>query len=117
MRALRERRELLKELLEGAVPATASDVIVILASVTGHRGGVLCEDVFSTRIHGMEVDGHALTAIQLTTACGICAALDLVAEERLPQSGFVGSESIALGDFMANRFGGVYAGRPPRLAI
>jgi len=54
---------------------------------------------------GAEVDGHRLSAIQLTTAAGICTALDLVAEGTLPQSGFVGQEQIRLEQFLKNRFG------------
>ena len=46
----------------------------------------------------------------LTTAAGICTALDLVAQGRLPQRGFVGQESVLLADFLANRFGVAYAG-------
>jgi hypothetical protein len=36
--------------------------------------------------------------------------LDLLARGALPQRGFVRQESLALSDFLANRFGAVYAG-------
>ncbi|MBO9353049.1 saccharopine dehydrogenase family protein [Bordetella petrii] len=108
---LRDRRDLLKDLLESAIPATGQDVIVILASASGYRGGQLLQESYSTRIYGDTVDGHALSAIQLSTAAGICTALDLVAQGKLPQRGFVGQEAIALGDLLANRHGRVYAGR------
>lgn len=49
------------------------------------------------------------SAIQITTASAICAALDLVREGRLPQQGFVRQEDIALEDFMENRFGRNFA--------
>jgi saccharopine dehydrogenase-like NADP-dependent oxidoreductase len=49
-----------------------------------------------------------MSAIQITTAAGITAVLDLLAEGRLPQSGFVRQEEIALPDFLANRFGRAY---------
>lgn len=105
---LRERRALLKELLEAAVGTTQQDVIVILASATGLRDGRLVQDSYAARILGRPVRGQWLTAIQHTTAASICAALDLVSGGRLPQAGFVQQESIALTDFMANRFGCVY---------
>ena len=108
---LRDRRGLLQEIFEAALPATAQDVIVILVSATGYLGGQLTESTFTARIVGAEVDGHALSAIQLTTACGMCAALDLLAAGVLPQRGFVGQETIDLEDFLANRFGRVYAGQ------
>ena len=115
---LRERRELLQDILENAIPATGQDVIVILATASGYRRGQLLQESYSAHIYGEVVDGHPLSAIQRSTAAGICTALDLVAQGVLPQRGFVGQESIALDALLANRHGRIYAspGRPDRLA-
>ncbi|QCI67859.1 saccharopine dehydrogenase family protein [Phreatobacter stygius] len=102
---LSERRELLKDILEGALPSTLQDVVVIIVTVSGHRDGRLVQESYANRISG---DGR-LSAIQLTTAAGICAVLDLLAEGELPDRGFVRQEDIDLGGFFANRFGRVYA--------
>lgn len=107
---LRDRRDLLKDILETAIPTTDQDVIVVFATASGMKGGRLVQDSYSARIIGTQVAGHTLSAIQLTTAAGICTALDLVAQGRLPQRGFVGQEALGLGDFLANRFGVAYAG-------
>ncbi|MBH1976886.1 MAG: saccharopine dehydrogenase NADP-binding domain-containing protein [Nitrospirota bacterium] len=106
---LRDRRDLLKEIFEAAIPTTEQDVIVVFASASGLRGGRLVQDSYSGRILGTEVAGHRLSAIQRTTAAGICTALDLVAQDKLPQKGFVGQEAVALQDFLGNRFGQAYA--------
>ncbi len=106
---LRDRRDLLKEIFEAAIPTTEQDVIVVFASASGLRGGRLVQDSYSGRILGTEVAGHRLSAIQRTTAAGICTALDLVAQGKLPQKGFVGQEAVALQDFLGNRFGQAYA--------
>ena len=106
---LRDRRDLLQDILETAIPTTDQDVIVVFATASGLKGGRLVQDSYSARIVGTEVAGHRLSAIQLTTAAGICTALDLVAQGRLPQRGFVGQEAVALQDFLANRFGVAYA--------
>ena len=106
---LRERRDLLKHILETAIPTTDQDMVVIFVTATGLRGGRLVQESHSARIVGTDVAGHRLSAIQLTTAAGICTALDLVAQGRLPQQGFVGQEAVALADFLANRFGAAYA--------
>ncbi len=106
---LRDRRDLLKEIFEAAIPTTEQDVIVVFASASGLRGGRLVQDSYSGRILGTEVAGHRLSAIQRTTAAGICTALDLVAQGRLPQKGFVGQEAVALQEFLGNRFGQAYA--------
>ncbi|SDP63231.1 Saccharopine dehydrogenase, NADP-dependent [Ralstonia sp. 25mfcol4.1] len=119
---LRERREWLREIFEHAIPVTAQDVVVVFASATGHppgaRGegtrGPLTQASFSARIGGMDDFagiGH-VNAIQLTTAAGICTALDLVAAGVLPQSGFVKQEAMPLDSFLANRFGQHYARHP-----
>lgn len=106
---LRDRRDLLKDILETAIPTTDQDVIVVFATASGLKGGRLVQDSYSARIVGTQVAGHTLSAIQLTTAAGICTALDLVAHGHLPQQGFVGQEAVALQDFLANRFGVAYA--------
>ena len=48
------------------------------------------------------------SAIQVTTAAGICAAVDLMRDGKLPRKGFVRQEDIPLPDFLANRFGQYY---------
>ena len=114
---LRERRDLLRDILETAIPTTDQDVIVVFATASGLREGRLVQDSYSARILGTRVAGHTLSAIQLTTAAGICTALDLVAQGRLPQRGFVGQEAVALAGFLGNRFGAVYAqDRPDALS-
>ena len=83
----------------------------------GIEAGRLMQESYSARIVGTTVAGHALTAIQLTTAAGICCALDLVAGGVLPQQGFIGQESIAFVDFIANRFGQYYRAQDLNAAL
>ena len=75
------------------------------------------QESYSARIVGSTVAGHALTAIQLTTAAGICCALDLVADNVLPQKGFIGQEAIQFEDFIANRFGQYYRAQDLNAAL
>jgi len=109
---LRDRRDILVDIFDHALPATDQDVIVILVSASGIKEGRLTQSTFTAAIHGQTVAGHALSAIQLTTACGICCALDLVRAGQLPQSGFVGQERISLKAMLQNRFGRVYDNAP-----
>jgi saccharopine dehydrogenase-like NADP-dependent oxidoreductase len=100
------RVEELKQILREAVPATMQDVVLIFVTVTGKRGGNLVQEVFARKIFA---DREApLSAIQITTAAGICAAVDLFREGKLPKKGFIRQEQIALPDFLANRFGSAY---------
>jgi saccharopine dehydrogenase-like NADP-dependent oxidoreductase len=106
---LRERRELLKDILENAVPATMQDVVVIFVTVSGWRDGRLMQETYARKIYAQVQAGQLRSGIQVTTAGSACAMLDLLAQGRLPQAGFVRQEDVALGDFLANRFGSVYA--------
>ena len=106
---LRERRDLLKDILENAVPATLQDVVIVFVTVSGLRDGHLVQETYANRIYAREIDGHVLSAIQITTASALCAVLDMLAQGRLPTKGFVRQEDIGLSDFLANRFGRVYA--------
>jgi saccharopine dehydrogenase-like NADP-dependent oxidoreductase len=109
---LRRRREVLKDILENAVPATLQDVVIVFVTVTGTRDGRHVQETFARKIYGQTVAGVERTAIQVTTAAGICAMLDLLVEGKLPQTGFRRQEEVPLPLFLANRFGRVYAGEP-----
>jgi len=105
---LKDRRDLLKDVLEQAVPATLQDVVLIFVTVSGRREGRLMQETYANKIYGVELAGEFRSAIQLTTAASICAVLDLLADGQLPTRGFVTQEQITLKDFLANRFGRYY---------
>ncbi len=105
-----ERRELFLEVLENAVPATTQDVVLVFVTVTGEREGALTQESFARKIYSDEIDGTTRSAIQITTAAGVCAMVDLLREGKLPQKGFVTQESAGFDDFIANRFGRYYDG-------
>lgn len=120
---LRHRRDLLKEILETNIPETAQDVVVIFVTVSGQRQGRLTQETYAHKVYAGEVRGLPMSAIQATTACSICAVLDLLAEGALPTKGLVRQEEIALAALLDNRFGRVYAqadhqaaGSPARLS-
>ena len=117
---LRERRHVLKDLLENALPVTLQDVVIVFVTVSGQREGRLMQETFAHKVYSRVVGevrgGELRSAIQITTAASICAVLDLLVEGRLPQRGFIRQEDIALGDFLANRFGSAYAGHPAERA-
>lgn len=106
---LRNRRPVLKDILENALPATQQDVVIIFVTVSGLKNGRLMQETYVNKVYAQMVGGELKTAIQITTAAGICAALDMLADGRLPQRGFVRQEDIPLADFLANRFGRYYA--------
>jgi len=106
---LSERREVLKDILESAVPVTFQDLVVTFCTVTGWRNGQLVQITDARKVYHQQISGENWSAIQVTTAAGVCAALDLFVSGRLPQRGFVRQEEIDLDTFIANRFGRYYA--------
>jgi saccharopine dehydrogenase-like NADP-dependent oxidoreductase len=106
---LRDRRDLLKDILENAVPATLQDVVIVFVTVSGVQDGKLVQETYANKIYAREMGGRMVSAIQITTASAICAVLDLLTQGALPTAGFVRQEEIALADFLANRFGAAYA--------
>lgn len=105
---LESDQDTLKKIMRRSMPATMQDVVIVFVKVSGLRSGKLLEEVFARKIFA-ERDGLApLSAIQITTAAGICTAVDLFREGRLPRSGFIRQERVALKDFLANRFGKAY---------
>jgi saccharopine dehydrogenase-like NADP-dependent oxidoreductase len=104
-----ERRPILKEVLETSIPMTKQDVVLVFVSVIGMRDGRLEQESYAKKIYSQVVNGQMLSAIQLTTASGICAMVDMVVNGTLPQRGMVRQEQATLKDFLANRFGQYYA--------
>ncbi len=106
---LKDRREVLKDILEQAVPATMQDVVIIFVTVAGWRQGRLQQDSYARKVYSHVLAGKMRSAIQITTASSLCAMLDMLAAGSLPQAGFVKQEDVPLEAFLANRFGRVYA--------
>lgn len=106
---LRDRRHVLKDILENAVPSTLQDVVIVFVTVSGTRGGQLVQETYAHKIYSREIRGLMRSAIQLTTAAGITGVLDLLATGRIAAHGFVKQEDIPLDAFLGNRFGKIYA--------
>ncbi len=105
---LGEHREQFKEILERAVPVTFQDVVVTFCTVTGWRKGLLVQKSDARKIYHQKIGDEMWSAIQITTAAGICAVLDLHVAGRLPQRGLVQQEQVSFEEFVANRFGQYY---------
>ena len=106
---LGQRRDILKDVLEESVPMTHQDVVLVFVTVSGMREGRLTQESFAKKIYSKTIDGKLYSAIQVTTAAGICAMVDMMRDGKLPKSGFVRQEEADLEQFLANRFGQYYA--------
>jgi saccharopine dehydrogenase-like NADP-dependent oxidoreductase len=105
---LGQHRNILKGVFEAAIPMTTQDVVLVFVTVTGQKAGRLTQETFVRKIYGRRVNGKLFSAIQLTTAAGVCAMVDLMATGQIPDRGFVRQEEISLEAFLGNRFGRHY---------
>ena len=102
---LADRRDILKDVLEHAVPTTLQDVVVIFVSINGKKNNRLLQETYANKIYSQSINGQLFSAIQITTAAGICSMLDLLHEGKIPRTGLIRQEQVSLCDFLANRFG------------
>ena len=105
---LKDDQQTLKDILRKSVPGTMQDVVLVFVTVSGMRRGQLLQEVFARKIFADRSETNPLSAIQITTAAGICAVVDLFRAGALPQRGFIRQEQVALPAFLANRFGSAY---------
>jgi saccharopine dehydrogenase-like NADP-dependent oxidoreductase len=106
---LNQDRTTLKRILENAVPQTLQDVVIIYVAVCGRQGGELREENYVNKVYPQEIAGRLWSAIQVTTAAGITAVVDLVLKQPERFRGFVRQEQFRLPEILANRFGAWYA--------
>lgn len=105
---MKSDQETLKSILRKSIPMTMQDVVLVFVTVSGMLDGKLVQEVFARKIFADRDEKAPLSAIQITTAAGICAVVDLFREGKLPPSGFIRQEQVELPDFLANRFGSAY---------
>ena len=102
---LKKNKEVLEKLFDKEVPRTKNDVIIFFVKVIGLIDGVLQEQTYLRKIYGDE----NYSAIQLTTASGVCSVLKMYLDGKISNKGFVKQESLSWKDFIENKFGQVYA--------
>jgi len=106
---LNQDRATLKRVLEHAVPQTLQDVVIVYAAVAGKQDGQLREENYVNKIYPQVIAGRLWSAIQVTTAAGITAVVDLVLANPRRYKGFVAQEQFGLPEILDNRFGQYYA--------
>jgi len=106
---LNSDRATLKRILEHAVPQTLQDVVIVYAAVAGKQDGQLREENYVNKIYPQVIAGRLWSAIQVTTAAGITAVVDLVLASPRKYKGFVAQEQFSLPEILDNRFGQFYA--------
>lgn len=106
---LNEDRDTLKRILERAIPKTYQDIVIVYVTVEGIKHGELSEKSYVRKVYPATICGLEWSAIQVSTASGVCAVVDLVLGQENEYRGLVLQENFTLSDVLSNRFGHYYA--------
>jgi len=110
---LNDDRDTLKRIFERAIPKTYQDVVLVYVSVTGTQDEQYIEENYVKKFYPKIINGLKWSAIQLTTACGICSVMDLVLSNPERYTGFVKQEQFSLDDLIGSRFGEYFGSVSP----
>jgi len=105
---LKEKRELVEQILTEAKPPVQQDVVYVYAVVEGWKGNTLEREEFYRAYHPIEIDGHHWRAISWTTAASIVSVVEMVADGTLPKGGFIKQEEIELDLFLETSNGKLF---------
>lgn len=101
-------RALLVSIFNKTISWTPDDVVVVYVNAIGLKNGQRCQLNFHRAVPATMLWGRIWPAIELTTAAGVCAMVDLHRTGRLPATGFIKQESVSLDEFNATAFGAAY---------
>ncbi len=105
---LKDQRELTEKILTEAKPPVQDDVVYVYAVVEGWKKGILEREEFYRAYHPRLIDGQHWRAISWTTAGSIAAVVELVADGKLPQQGFLKQEDIPFAAYLETENGGFF---------
>lgn len=98
-------RRLAIDLLDHAIARTLQDVVIVFINGIGIRDGRREQINFKRAVHAVELFGRTWPAIELTTAAGVCAMVDLHRLGKIRATGFVKQEECSLAEFNRTVFG------------
>lgn len=105
---LNHDRQTLKTILERAIPKTYQDKVFIFITVNGIKNDELIEENYYKTILPQTIAGIAWSAIQVSTAAGLCGVVDLILNSKVAYKGFVYQEQLPLNEFLQSPFGVYY---------
>ncbi|KTC65859.1 L-lysine dehydrogenase (plasmid) [Legionella adelaidensis] len=106
---LNEDRSILKTILERAIPKTYQDIVIIYVATGGIKQEELREHSYIKKIYPQKIEGIKWSAIQISTASGVCSVLDLILSQEDKYQGLILQESFTLNELLKNRFAQYFA--------
>lgn len=106
---LRDQRDLVGQMIVRSKPPVNDDIVYLHAAVEGIKDGQPFRENYVRGYLPMDIGGQRWRAISWTTAASAVAVVELVADGRIPQTGFVRQEDISFEDLCATKAGGRFA--------
>lgn len=98
----------LEAILTHAKPPVDDDLVHVYAVVEGKIEGRMRRKEFFKTYFPKVIAGHTWRAISWTTAASLAAVVEMVANNQLPQKGFIKQEEIDLNAFLATQNGSLF---------
>lgn len=85
----------LKKVFSAAIPMTNQDMVLVFIEVTGFIAGKLSSRTITKKMY----NDDNWSAIQLTTATGMCVMIEAHRQGKISSTGFINQEELSLADF------------------
>ena len=105
---LKKDKQLLEDILKNAKPPVKEDVVYVYAVVEGWQDEKLFRDEYFKEFHPLEIEGKSWRAISWTTAASIVSVIEMVANGKLPNKGFIKQEDINFDEFLNTDTGSLF---------
>ena len=110
---LRLKDDMLVDIFRNHVAQTTKDCVIIFIEVNGTNKFIgYTGKIYTRTFYPETIQGRTFTAIELTTAVGLVAMVELFLNKTLPQEGYVKQESVSLKDVLSTKYGRFYREAP-----
>ena len=105
---LKNDKSLLEKILSNAKPPVDDDVVYVYAVVEGWKKKKISRSEFFKAFYPIEIQGKKWRAISWTTAASLVAIIEMVANGKLPNKGFIKQEEISYNEFLKTSSGKLF---------
>lgn len=105
---MKDDRQLIENILTNAKPPVQEDVVYVYTVVEGWKDDKIEREEFYQAYYPKQIEGQHWRAISWTTAASVAAVVEMVANESLPQKGFLKQEDIPFDLFLTTSNGTLF---------
>jgi saccharopine dehydrogenase-like NADP-dependent oxidoreductase len=105
---MKDDRQQLEQILTNAKPPVQEDIVYVYAVVEGWKNDKIKREEYYRAFKPITIDGEEWRAISWTTAAAIAATVEMVADGKLSNIGFIKQEEINFEDFLNTSNGSYY---------